>query len=255
MRLLIAEDDKALGLFLRRGLESNGDHVHIVRDGSQAVESFLSQLPDLTILDLNLPVMDGETALRQIRRIDADLPVLILTGRQQVDVRVRCLDSGADDLMVKPFSLFELQARCRALMRRKRDAHLVLRAGDIELSRLDHTVRQCGKTVSLTNKEFALLEHLMLNRGHCTSRVELLQTVWNAESSQATNIVDVYVNYLRRKLEDLPPDGVIRTIRGQGYMIPYESKLSSDSCRDSLSSTTPLLISDSKFINTPTFDS
>ncbi|WP_348261248.1 response regulator transcription factor [Telmatobacter sp. DSM 110680] len=246
MRLLIAEDDKALGLFLRRGLESNGDHVHIVLDGAQAVEAFQSQLPDLTILDLNLPVMDGETALKEIRRIDASLPILILTGRQQVDTRVRCLDSGADDLMVKPFSLIELQARCRALMRRKSNAQLVLRAGDLELSRLDHSVHRCGKTVSLTNKEFALLEHLMLNRGHCTSRVELLQTVWNSESSQTTNIVDVYINYLRRKLEDMPPDGLIRTIRGHGYMIPYESKL----CSDRLSPSTPLPSCDSGFIST-----
>ena len=200
----------------------------------------------LPILDLNLPVMDGETALKEIRQIGTGLPILILTGRQQVDIRVRCLDGGADDLMVKPFSLFELQARCRALMRRKRDAHLVLRAGDLELSRLDHSVRQCGRTVNLTNKEFALLEHLMLNRGHCTSRVELLQTVWNSESSQTTNIVDVYINYLRRKLGDMPPDGLICTIRGQGYMIPFESKLSSDR----LSSSTPLPRYDAEFINT-----
>jgi DNA-binding response OmpR family regulator len=216
-------------MFLRRGLESKGHHVHIVPDGAQAVEAFRSELPDLTILDLNLPVMDGETALKAMRRIDADLPILILTGRQQVDTRVRCLDSGADDLMLKPFSLFELQARCRALTRRKREAHLVLRTGDLELSRLDHSVRQSGKTVTLTNKEFALLEHLMLNRGRCTPRAELLQTVWNAESNQTTNIVDVYVNYLRRKLEDVPPNGLIRTVRGQGYMIPCDTQMPANS--------------------------
>jgi DNA-binding response OmpR family regulator len=225
MRLLIAEDDKALGLFLRRGLESDGHRVHVVLDGAQAVEAFRSELPDLTILDLNMPVKDGETALKEMRGIDADLPILVLTGRQQVDTRVRCLDNGADDLMVKPFSLFELQARCRSLMRRKRDAHLVLRAGDLELGRLDHSVRLSGTIVSLTNKEFALLEYLMINRGHCSSRVELLETVWNSESTQTTNIVDVYVNYLRHKLEDMPSDGLIRTVRGKGYMIPFESEI------------------------------
>jgi DNA-binding response OmpR family regulator len=253
MRLLIAEDDKALGLFLRRGLESDGHHVHIVLDGAHAVEAFRRESPELTILDLNMPVMDGETALREMRRMDADLPILVLTGRQQVDTRVRCLDGGADDLMVKPFSLFELLARCRALVRRKRDAHLVLRAADLQLSRLDHSVRQRGKTVSLTNKEFALLEHLMLNRGRCTSRVELLQTVWNADSTQTTNIVDVYVNYLRRKLEDMPSDGLIRTVRGQGYMIPYESEMAGTGRVSSLSSMTPQIGCDSKFVNTPHF--
>lgn len=251
MRLLIAEDDKALGLFLQRGLESGGNHVHIAVDGARAVEAFRSELPDLTILDLGLPVMDGETALKQMRRIDADLPILILTGRQQVDIRVRCLDAGADDLMLKPFSLIELQARCRALMRRKRAEHLILRAGDLELSRLDHSVRHYGKTVILTNKEFALLEHLMLNRGRCTSRTELLQTVWNAESTQTTNIVDVYVNYLRRKLEDIPSDSLIRTVRGQGYMIPYDSEMPGNSRLNSIS-----IVPQSdptKFINTPHF--
>ncbi len=253
MRLLIAEDDKALGMFLRRGLERDGHDVHIVFDGAQAVEAFRIELPDLTILDLNMPVMDGETALREMRRTDADLPILILTGRQQVDTRVRCLDSGADDLMVKPFSLFELQARCRALMRRKRDAHLVLRAGDLEVCRLDHSVRRSGKTVNLTNKEFALLEHLMLNRGRCTSRVQLLKTVWNAESVQTTNIVDVYVNYLRRKLDDIPSGGLIRTVRGQGYVIPFESEIASSSNLTGLSPVTAQLECVSEFINPTNF--
>ena len=242
MRLLIAEDDKALGLFLRRGLESDGHRVHVVLDGAEAVEAFRSELPDLTILDLNMPVKDGETALKEIRNIDAELPVLVLTGRQLVDTRIRCLDSGADDLMLKPFSLFELRARCRALMRRKRDTHLLLRAGDLELNRLDHSLLRCGKIVSLTNKEFALLEHLMLNRGHCVSRVELLETVWNAESAQTTNIVDVYVNYLRRKLEDLPSNGLIRTVRGQGYLIPFEAEIADSGHADSLAATAPQFV-------------
>ncbi len=242
MRLLIAEDDRALSLFLRRGLESDGHSVHSVHDGGLAVKVFRSELPDLTILDLNMPIKDGETALIEMRQIEADLPVLVLTGRQQVDTRVRCLDNGADDLMVKPFSLFELRARCRALLRRKRAAHLVLRAGDMELDRLDHSVRRCGKVVNLTNKEFALLEHLMLNRGHCTTRVELLETVWNSESTQATNIVDVYVNYLRRKLEDMSTNGLIHTVRGKGYMIPYESEIEASIHADRFTVTVPELI-------------
>ena len=225
MRLLIAEDDKALGLFLTRGLEADGHRIRLVPDGALAVEVFRQDLPDLTILDLNLPVMDGEEVLEKIRALDADLPVLVLTARQEVDTRVRCFDLGADDLMLKPFSLHELRARCRALLRRKREARLQLRAGDLELDRLDHTASRAGQPVVLTNKEFALLEHLMLNRGQCVSRVELLDAVWNLEPAQTTNIVDVYVNYLRRKIKDPSPGHLIRTVRGQGYVVPSDADL------------------------------
>jgi DNA-binding response OmpR family regulator len=193
MRLLIAEDDKALGMFLSRGLEADGHRVRLTFDGGAAVEAFRQEMPDLTILDLNMPVKDGEHVLEEVRALDADLPVLILTARQEVDTRVRCLDRGADDLMTKPFSLHELRARCRALLRRKRETRLQLRAGDLELDRLEHNVRRGGEPVVLTNKEFALLEHLLLNRGQCVSRVELLDSVWNLEPAQTTNIVDVYV--------------------------------------------------------------
>lgn len=225
MRLLIAEDDRSLSAFLSRGLESDGHHVLSAYDGATAVAAFRAEPPDLTILDLNLPVMDGEQALEQMRAMDADLPVLVLTGRQEVDARVRCLDRGADDLMTKPFSLHELRARCRALLRRRREARLQLRAGDLELDRLDHTAKRAGRAIALTNKEFALLENLLLHRGQCVSRVELLDSVWNLEPTQTTNIVDVYVNYLRRKLMDPPPGRVIRTVRGRGYMIPSEAEL------------------------------
>jgi DNA-binding response OmpR family regulator len=226
MRLLIAEDDRALGLFLSRGLEADGHRVRLAYDGGQAIEAFRQDMPDLTILDLNMPVKDGEQVLQEVRTVDADLPVLVLTARQEVDTRVRCLDLGADDLMLKPFSLHELRARCRALLRRKREARLQLRAGDLELDRLDHTARRGARSVELTNKEFALLEHLMLNRGQCVSRVELLDAVWNMEPAQTTNIVDVYVNYLRRKLNDPPPGQLIRTVRGQGYLVPNEISMS-----------------------------
>ncbi len=200
MKLLVAEDDRALGMFLSRGLEADGYRVRLALDGAAAVDAFREDLPDLTILDLNMPVKDGEQVLNEVRRMDTDLPVLVLTARQEVDTRVRCLDRGADDLMVKPFSLHELRARVRALLRRKRETRLLLRAGDLEVSRLDHSVSRSGHSIELTNKEFSLLENLLLNRGHCVSRVELLDSVWKMEPTQTTNIVDVYVNYLRRKL-------------------------------------------------------
>jgi len=226
MRLLIAEDDRALGLFLSRGLETDGHRIRLAYDGAAAVEAFRQEMPDLTILDLNMPVMDGEQVLEELRVLDPDLPVLVLTGRQEVETRVRCLDRGADDLMTKPFSLHELRARCRALLRRKRETRLQLRAGNLELDRLEHVARRGGRTIGLTNKEFALLEHLLLNRGECVSRVDLLESVWKLEPAQTTNIVDVYVNYLRRKLDDPPPGKLICTVRGSGYMVPraYELK-------------------------------
>jgi DNA-binding response OmpR family regulator len=225
MRLLIAEDDKALALFLSRGLEADGHRVRLAHDGGAAVEAFRQDMPDLTILDLNMPVKDGERVLEELRALDPDLPVLVLTARLEVDTRVRCLDLGADDLMTKPFSLHELRARCRALLRRKRETRLQLRAGDLELDRLDHSARRAGQPIILTNKEFALLEHLLLNRGQCVTRVELLDSVWNLEPAQTTNIVDVYVNYLRRKLKDPPPGRLICTVRGRGYMVPSEAEL------------------------------
>jgi DNA-binding response OmpR family regulator len=229
MRLLIAEDDKALGMFLRRGLEADGHRVRVTLDGGAAVEAFREDLPDLTILDLNLPVKDGEHVLDEVRLLNAELPVLVLTARQEVETRVRCLDCGADDLMTKPFSLHELRARCRALLRRRREARLELRAGNLTLDRLNHSARRGERSIVLTNKEFALLEHLMLNRGQCVSRVELLDSVWKMEPAQTTNIVDVYVNYLRRKLSDPAPGRLIRTVRGRGYTVPSESALALDS--------------------------
>lgn len=225
MKLLVAEDDRALAQFLTRGLEADGHRVRCAADGVEAVAAYRQDSPDLTILDLNLPRMDGEQALAEMRANDAELPVLVLTARQEVETRIRCLDLGADDFMVKPFSLHELRARCRALLRRKREARLTLRVADLELDRMEHTARRAGVPIALTNKEFALLEYLMLRRGECVSRVELLDAVWNMEPAQTTNIVDVYINYLRRKLKDPPPGFLVRTVRGRGYLVPSEMEL------------------------------
>lgn len=228
MRVLIAEDDKALGQFLLRGLEAEGYRVRLAGDGGSAVAAFREDLPDLTILNLNLPVKGGERVLDEVRMLNAELPVLVLSARQEVETLVRCLDQGADDFMTKPISLRELRARCRALLRRRREARLALRAGDLELDRLERSARRAGRAVDLTSLEFALLEYLMLNRGHCVSRVELLDSVWKMEAAQTTNVVDVYVNYVRSKIQDPRPGRLIRTVRGQGYMVPSELQLAAD---------------------------
>jgi len=143
----------------------------------------------------------------------------ILTGRKEVETRVRCLDLGADDYLLKPFSISELRARCRAILRRRRDTNLVLRQDNLELNRVERTVNRDGVSVSLTNKEFALLEYLLLNRGRAVSRSTLLERVWNINATSSTNVVDVYVNYLRRKLTDYGEYPLIQTVRGEGYAI------------------------------------
>jgi DNA-binding response OmpR family regulator len=172
----------------------------------------------LTILDLDLPRRDGVEVLRFLRSVSGDSPILILTARGDMATRVRCLDLGADDYMLKPFALAELRARSRALLRRRRDPSLILRQRDLEVNRVERSVHRDGHRVSLTNKEFALLEYLLLNRGHAVSRSTLLEHVWETRVT-STNVVDVYVNYLRRKLGDAGTVPLIQTVRGEGYAI------------------------------------
>ncbi len=169
MRFLVAEDNQALGMFLQRGLEADGHEVRLAGDGQAAVDSFLEETPDLAILDLNMPRLDGTEVLRFLRSVTEDLPVLILTARNEMETRLKCLDMGADDCMLKPFSLAELRARTRALLRRRRDGSLLLRHGALEVSRAERTVSCEGRPVALTAKEFALLEYLLLNRGRAVS--------------------------------------------------------------------------------------
>ena len=226
MRLLVAEDDRALGGFLARGLEADGHDVRVACDGQAAVDRAIEELPDLAILDLNLPRLDGTEVLCFLRSLAEDLPILILTARSEMEVRLRCLDLGADDCMLKPFSFAELRARCRALLRRRRvAAGLMLRCGDLQVNRVERTVVRDGQAVALTNKEFALLEYLLLERGRAVSRATLLERVWNMDPGGATNVVDVYVNYLRRKLNDAGPAPLIETIRGQGYAIGMRERV------------------------------
>lgn len=225
MGLLIAEDDKALGLFLSRGLQAECGEVRLVGDGQSAIEAFMEEAPDLTILDLNLPRRDGEEVLDVIRAHNSELPIMILTGRPEIETRISCLDRGADDCMLKPFSLQELRARCRALLRRRREVKLTLKCGSLELNRMDRIASTNNETIPLTNKEFALLEYLLLRRGHCVTRAALLEEVWKTDTDKGTNVVDVYINYLRKKLGDHPHGSLIQTVRGQGYRIAAQPGL------------------------------
>lgn len=230
MRILIAEDDRALAVFLEKGLKLEGHEVEWVGDGDAALRRTLTWSPDLLLLDLGLPCLDGTEVLTAVTEVGTQTSVLVLTGRGDVDERVRCLDLGADDFLAKPFSFQELTARCRALLRRRqRYQEPVLRWGDVELDRLRRTVQRDGVGVELTGKEFALLEYLMLRRGGCCTRAELLREVWRMEAESGTNVLDVYVNYLRRKLSGASAgEGaavpLIETVRGSGYRLAAQAQ-------------------------------
>ena len=222
MQVLIAEDDSALGLFLQKGLKLEGHEVTWVGDGQSALDFAQTNRPDLIVLDLSLPRKDGIEVLEEMQGLYEGTAVLVLTGRSHVEERIRCLNLGADDCLLKPFSFHELTARCRALLRRKETfADPVLRHGGVQLNRMDRRVMRNGRTVELTVKEFTLLEFLMQRRGRCCKRSELLREVWQMSPDAGTNVVDVYINYLRRKL-GAAEDGdrteqVIETVRGEGY--------------------------------------
>jgi DNA-binding response OmpR family regulator len=220
MRVLVVEDDRALGSFLEKGLASEGHEVQWVGDGESALTRARDWSPDLVLLDLGLPQCDGRDVLSMLTEQPSRPSVLILTGRGEVEERVRCLNLGADDFLPKPFSFQELIARCRALLRRReRFADPVLRSGDIALNRLERTVERAALPVELTAREFALLEFLMMRRGQVCTRAELLAQVWQLGPDTPTNVLDVYVNYLRRKLSlsAVSSPAPIETVRGVGY--------------------------------------
>jgi DNA-binding response OmpR family regulator len=218
-RVLIIEDDRPLGALLQRALDSDGHEVSLFTDGESAASAIEHEIADLTLLDLGLPRLDGADVLKRLRSLSRTAPVLVLTGQSDLDTRLRCFDLGADDCVLKPFSLRELRARCFALLRRQSGADVVLRYGDLELNRMDHSVRRNGLPITLTNKEYGLLECLMLNKGKCVSRNRLMEQVWKLGAEASTNVVDVYVNYLRRKLQESSDQPLIATVRGQGYRL------------------------------------
>jgi two-component system, OmpR family, copper resistance phosphate regulon response regulator CusR len=220
MRILVVEDDLALSSFIRKGLEAEHHSVDVAPDGEQGRSMAIGIEYDLVVLDLNLPNVDGLTVLRSLRQRKANLPVLILTARSRVEDRVQCLDSGADDYLTKPFSFVELSARARALLRR---SHLpsasMLTVRDLTLDRVERRVERAGRPIELTTKEFSLLEYMMRNAGRRLTRAMIIEHVWNLTFDSTTNVVDVYINYLRRKVDDGFPVSLIHTVRGVGYQL------------------------------------
>jgi two-component system copper resistance phosphate regulon response regulator CusR len=217
MRILIAEDDAALAAFIKTGLEAEHYAVDLCPDGKYTSKLTMEVEYDLIILDLSRPPMDGVTVLRQIRTRKQSVPILMLTGRTRVEDRVQCLDLGADDCVLKPFSFSELSARLRALLRRSHvPSDSVLAVDDLR-DRVERRVERGGKRIELTSKEFALLEYLMRNSGRRITRTMIIEHVWNLSFETCTNVVDVYINYLRRKIDDGFHLRLIHTVRGVGY--------------------------------------
>jgi len=223
MHLLLVDGDAALAEFLRRSFAN----IHFVADvcqtGRQASDLLGAHNYDLMIMAMDLPDMDGLELLQQIRARNHFLPVIALTSRRQIVDRVKALDSGADDYLPKPFAFAELAARSRAVMRRaRRPAEPVLRVGDLELNRLERRARRGGNIIDLTPKELSLLEYLMQNEGQCVSRRMIVENVWKMPADAVRNVVDVYVNYLRKKIDDGLSPKLIHTVRGSGYQLSAE---------------------------------
>jgi DNA-binding response OmpR family regulator len=220
MRVLVVEDDKPVASFIKKGLESEHYAVDLAWDGEDAQSLVGNASFDLVILDLVLPKVDGLEVLKHIRAQQTSLPVLILSGRARVEDRVKGLDLGADDYMTKPFSFAELSARVRALLRRSPiSTGVVLHVEDLELDRVERVVRRAGQRIDLTPREFALLEYLMRNAGRCVTRAMIVEHVWNFSFDTMTNVVDVYINYLRKKVDQSSENKLIHTVRTVGYRL------------------------------------
>ena len=219
-RIVVVDDDEALRGAVRRALRLEGYDVEVAGDGAEALAHLAALRADLVVLDVLMPVVDGVTACRRLRESGDRTPVLMLTARDAVSDRVVGLDAGADDYLTKPFALEELLARVRALLRRSHPEHEgPVRVGDLELDLRTRQVTRSGRAVELTRTEFALLELLMRNAGTVLTRDTIRERVWGFDDSYGSNTLDVYIGYLRRKLEEGGETRVIHTVRGVGFVL------------------------------------
>ena len=220
MRILIVEDEPKVASFIRRALEEESYAVDVCSDGIQGRDLASEVDYDLIILDLMLPGLPGIDVLKAVRDAKVVTPILILTARSKVDQRVKGLDAGADDYLTKPFAIEELIARVRALLRRASgDTAGILQVDDLILNPISHEVTRDGQRIDLTSKEYALLEYMMRNTGRVLTRPMIAEHVWDLDFDTFTNVIDVYISYLRNKIDRGHAHGLIHTIRGSGYTL------------------------------------
>jgi heavy metal response regulator len=220
MRILVVEDEKKVASFIEKGLEEEGYAVDVAADGEEGLAMALTQVHDLLILDVRLPKLDGLRVLRALRDDGVTAPVLLLTVRATIEDKVLGLDAGADDYLTKPFAFQELVARVRALLRRRVEAEpTVLRLGDLTLDPARRSVTRGGEKIDLSPREFTLLDYFMRNPGRVLTRTMIAEHVWDYSFDTSTNIIDVYVNYLRKKIDADREPKLLRTIRGVGYVL------------------------------------
>ncbi len=224
MRILVVEDEKKVASFIKRGLAEEGYAVDVAPDGEEGVGMALDGVHDLIILDIHLPKMDGLGVLQELRKKKMDTPVLLLTVRATIEDKVLGLDAGADDYLTKPFAFEELLARVRALLRRRADAEPpVIQIADLTLDPARRLVSRGNAKIDLTPKEYALLAYFMRNPGRVLTRTMISEHVWDYTFDTITNVIDVYVNYLRKKIDTGREHKLIHTIRGVGYVLKAES--------------------------------
>ena len=219
MRILIAEDERKIAEFIRRGLKEEGYAADTAASGTDALRLAEENPYDLLLLDVMLPGLDGVEVCRRLRAGGYAAPILMLTARDRVEDKVKGLDSGANDYLTKPFAFEELLARVRALLRPAPSAAALLKAGDIEVDLLSHKASAAGAALDLSAKEFALLEYLARNKERIVTRTMISEHVWDINFDTGSNVIDVYINHLRKKLEKSGAKAAIRTVRGKGYLL------------------------------------
>ncbi|MGC8823496.1 MAG: response regulator transcription factor [Bacteroidales bacterium] len=228
-RILIVEDEKKVAAFIQKGLEEHNFRAEVAYDGVDGKEKAIKENYDLIILDIKLPLMDGFEVCSAIRKTNKQVPILMLTALGSLEDKVKGFDYGADDYLLKPFEFDELLVRIRALLKRtfqkvSKEPEDIIQVADLVIDRNAKTATRAGKKVDLTAKEYALLEYLALNEGKVISRLELTEKIWGIDFDTGTNVVDVYINFLRKKIDTGFPKRLIHTRVGMGYMLKAEEE-------------------------------